>query len=221
MPENKTQAVQDSREKLYVGLESCTRDELLHCIKETVQFHPKTIPWLHKSYKGILADREEAAQLSGKVIDFDHYSKSCWRALFKDGKDMRPDERVRYAEYVVSEIYDAISTIEHHAILAQRWETFRSALETYRKISKSLIICPLEEIRAGVMASHIPRALAIAINNVLVRVEMIDEDELEEGLLWSVEHYKAEGYARSWWDLVTVSLLEMRSNRPRSRILPA
>lgn len=99
-----------------------------------------------------LPDLEEAkptqipsatVQTSKPVIDFSNYSGSAWYALNKKYKSSKGSVEYENSWAAVSEVKDCVESIRRQAIvLDSSFGTKKSALETLRKIGKSVTLAP-------------------------------------------------------------------------------
>lgn len=196
-----------------------SHEELRECIAIILRSHPEAIPTFAEVQRKQFQDRQNAvtrSELYGTVIDFDHFSKSCWKALNVTYSRMAPSKQYMHTQDVVDTIDEAITAIVERSEEAQRLETYKSALETCRKIGKSIILSDPGEIRKAVINSPVLESLAEAILDILNTVVMTDEDALEEGLMWVADNIKGYG-SDAPWDEVIEKLEEMKQVRPKRR----
>ena len=76
--------------------------------------------------------------MSLKVIDFDHYSKTAWRAINTQYKSMKGSHQYRASFGVQEDVVGCITNIRRKCPAEASYGTKKSALETLRKIGKTV-----------------------------------------------------------------------------------
>ncbi|WWD03379.1 hypothetical protein V865_001431 [Kwoniella europaea PYCC6329] len=124
----------------------------------------------HQAYLSSIEDQRRKAPPK----DFDYLSKSCWKELNVNHRTLRPSQQFEIIGDISEVIENAIATILKGYKESPRVETKLSALETLRKIGKSIILCDEGEIRKGVMNDTTPSVLDDAMVEILDG--MVEED---------------------------------------------
>ena len=81
-----------------------------------------------------------AAERGAQVIDFDHYSKSVWKTINAEYRKLSPSHRYDRAGDAVKVIEECIEAIAKECPEDASFETKKNALETCRKIGKTVCI---------------------------------------------------------------------------------
>ncbi|MCJ1398459.1 hypothetical protein MMC11_001659 [Xylographa trunciseda] len=82
--------------------------------------------------------KNDALAQSAKVIDFDHYSKTAWRAINLQYKSMKGSYQYNASFGVQKDVVGCIKTIAKQCSAGASYGTKKSALETLRKIGKTV-----------------------------------------------------------------------------------
>jgi hypothetical protein len=113
----------------------------LEIIKEILQssarVHPDVAARLRHAHAYLEYDE------SRKVINFDHYSKTLWRAI-NSSYHLKGSYQVEAAGGIIRQVQDCINKIDKGAGDMASFGTKKSAVETLRKIGKS--VCLTREV---------------------------------------------------------------------------
>ncbi|MCJ1432355.1 hypothetical protein MMC27_001711 [Xylographa pallens] len=82
--------------------------------------------------------KKDALPPSAKVIDFDHYSKTAWRAINTQYKSMKGSYQYKASSGVQDDVVGCIKGIRKKCSAGASYGTKKSALETLRKIGKTV-----------------------------------------------------------------------------------
>jgi hypothetical protein len=134
---------------------------------------------------------EAAKRAAAPPVNFDHYSKSCWYTLNKTYSRMRPSQQFMMVGDISSELDDARDRILEQAGPDTKFETRRNALEVFRKISKSIMLCNEQQIRHEVMKDG--QTLGAYADGM---IQLANGMTVEER-----ERYREEGYYEKLEDL--------------------
>jgi hypothetical protein len=85
-----------------------------------------------------------------KVIDFDHYSKTAWKALNVTYARLSMSKQYEISHEACHTIQDCIAAIGDQTPAHASYGTKKSALETLRKIGKTIALGPMDEIGKAV-----------------------------------------------------------------------
>nr|XP_018262974.1 uncharacterized protein I303_04464 [Kwoniella dejecticola CBS 10117]OBR85132.1 hypothetical protein I303_04464 [Kwoniella dejecticola CBS 10117] len=149
-----------------------------------------------------LAERSKAP-----ARNFDHLSKSCWKELNITHKRLSLSQQYQISGEVSEVLESACGTILKGVTESPRYESKLSGLETLRKISKSILLCDLGQIRHEIMGGGsqtidvISNAMVSILNtlNDGEREKFGQEEELIKGIKWvnnEMERYSIEEYAK-------------------------
>ncbi|KAK6909687.1 hypothetical protein L486_00666 [Kwoniella mangroviensis CBS 10435] len=191
------------------ALNTLPPDQLRYIVASILPSHPYTLQDFLARYQAYLNSIEDQRR-KAPPKDFDYLSKSCWKELNITHRKLRPSQQYGITGEVAGVIQSAVREITKGCRDSPRSETKLSALETLRKISKSIILCDEREIRKGVMNDdRTPDSLAHAMVEILDGMneeEMVglEETETPNGIRWLVEEYNK--YAIDCFDQVLDSL---------------
>lgn len=147
------------------------------------------------------------AKAAGKVVEqppnFDSRSKECWHALNTEYKRLKPSQQVMKVGSVVRVLKEGREDIVARADIARptRWETRRNALETMRKICKSVVLCDLpvikkEIVNGEVLGEFMGDMVKLAVNMTKRERQLYEEEGLLEKLVemreWEMEMPRLE-----------------------------
>lgn len=97
---------------------------------------------------------EHLANLARKPpADFDILSKNCWYALNSQYARFSDSKQCDAIGDVIGTLSDAREEVLKEAGEGERWETRRNGLDVLRKISKSVMLCELQQIQHELMKS--------------------------------------------------------------------
>jgi hypothetical protein len=111
-----------------------TAEEQKNLLFAIASSHPAVVRMLHQRYV------EKLATDAAKVINFDQYSKSAWYILNVKYSRISGSKQCEVAGDAFREIQDTLRTIEDLAPAHASFGTKKSALETLRKIGKSICL---------------------------------------------------------------------------------
>lgn len=132
--------------------------------------HPSAAPVI-AAYINRFTQDEAARRANASSVDFDHYSKSIWKALNITHARKSGSKQYEAAHDIAGDIDDAVRDILSRVAQSDRYATRLSAFSTMRKVSKSIITCGEGEIRKVVMNSQAPGSLAEGMERVLDAME--------------------------------------------------
>ena len=118
-------------EKAMAGLPLGVLQEI---ISAALERHPDTADIVKRH-----VDKLHAAN-AAKVIEFDHHSKTVWKAINVDYKKMSGSHQHDMVPNVLETIVDCIRDIQDNCPWSASYETKKNALETLRKIGKTMCL---------------------------------------------------------------------------------
>lgn len=122
------------RAELESALAGFSREDLLGHLLVAASTHSDTAAILSAA----ITNRRQAE--STRVIDFDHYSKEAWYALNIRHKRLRPSQQYEVAGDVSGEIREMLDDMVKRSPAHASYGTRKSAVETMRKIFKSVCL---------------------------------------------------------------------------------
>lgn len=132
------------------------------------------------------------AELRAKTPEnFDSYSKDCWHTLNMKYQRLSSSKQYNMMDDILGVLDRSRETIMKKAGPETRWETRRNALETLRKICKSIMLCDEQVIRHELMKDGL--ALQEFADSMLELASGMSEGERER--------YKEEGLYEKLVDL--------------------
>ncbi|WVW84138.1 hypothetical protein I302_106167 [Kwoniella bestiolae CBS 10118] len=170
--------------------------QLTQILQIVLPHHPHALADFLTHHQAYLSSLEDARR-KAPPKDFDHLSKSVWKELNITHRKLRPSQQFEVIGDIQEVIEDAIKTILRGCKDSPRVETKLSALETLRKIGKSMILCDEGEIRKGII-HYTPSVLADAMVEILHGMDEGEMDRLEEtetpgGIRWLESQYGRYG----------------------------
>lgn len=191
---------------VYAAIGSLTEAEAKSNLFTLVQYHPEFAHQLVSLHA--FRQAEEARRLAAAPPrSFDYLSKSCWHAMNMTHLRKRGSQRFESAADVMyDDLEPAIQTILRGCLREHPTPGTRAnGLETLRKISKSVLLCDVDEIRRELMNGlGAPGALAGAMVQILQamgpeEIERFSASQTAEGIRWvdqAMAEYSAEDYTK-------------------------
>ncbi|MCJ1391275.1 hypothetical protein MMC18_004138 [Xylographa bjoerkii] len=101
--------------------------------------HPDVAANIAAAVERVTAQNDAHAE-SARVIDFDHYSKTAWRAINLQYKSMKGSYQYNASCGVQDDVVGCIEDIRKQCPAGVSYGTKKSALETLRKIGKTVCL---------------------------------------------------------------------------------
>ena len=143
-------------------------------------------------------------------LNFDSKSKACWHALNTQNKRLKPSQQYQRVGEVFTVLSENRKDIMKKADKTTRWETRRNALETLRKICKSIMLCDEQVIKHEVMndgvtlAEFVKDMVTLADGMTERERRRYDDEALLEKLVELRDHCDWETYLPGLRDLLKV-----------------
>lgn len=176
------------------ALELLTDAELRTIVLDSAQQVPYVANLLLAKYDAKVLQEQQ------KVIDFDHHSKYVWRLYNREYARLSSSKQSEMAGNVLHAFLDSIATIRGSVHPQSSFGTKRSALETLRRMAKTLVMGACDELQSRVVKdfqgdpafedamSHVIQAMVPSEREQMCKVnggeilEKLDElSELGEG----------------------------------------
>ena len=126
--------------------------------------------------------KKDALPTSAKVIDFDHYSKTAWRAINTQYKSMKGSYQYNASFGVQNDLVGCIKDIGRKCPAAASYGTKKSALETLRKIGKTVCMSGGDVIGSEVQKGfHMDTCLEDTMYRIVQKMTQRERDMVMKG----------------------------------------
>jgi hypothetical protein len=170
---------------MITGLSQTTTQTILFQICHDT---PSLSKFVHEAHQTRLA-----AERAKPAVNFDSYSRECWKTLNEQYKRMPSSKQFEMTGDVCDSLESAREAILEKAGPNTKWETRRNALEVLRKISKSIMLCNEQVIRHEIMRDGVELGYFAEAMTKLAK-EMTEQER---------DRYKDEGLYEKLVDLQT------------------